>query len=443
MYGAILGDIIGSPYEWRNIKRKNFPLFSKYPRFTDDTVMTLAVAAGFMEIFDDPAYHIEDGDQVTDDNKAIVEEAIIRNMKTIGLLYPDAGYGARFYEWLSYGSGPYNSWGNGSAMRTSSAAWICTSLTKAREMARLQAAVTHNHPEGIKGAEALTSAIFIARAGGTKDDIREYVTREFGYDLGRTCDSIRPKYRFDVSCQGSVPEAIIAFLESTDFEDAVRTAISLGGDSDTIGAMTGSIAEAYYGVPHELKETCESILPLNLRKILTDFAKDYLPDDLPPFEGKAAEKSDYKVTDMPEEHEIFIMHRHFNNNQMAVLRHGHIPHEMEDKWFWYMDGDTLYAHRSWTGFCIYTVEFRPDDKHIVTVSRDKEQYNFSGIEQDAKRINGLLDWWSQDTYDYYNQWLSETAAMLAQAGSSRSKAGSGNIVFKNLSPGARPRGKRL
>ena len=416
MYGAILGDIIGSPYEWHNKKSKDFPLLSKFSRFTDDTAMTLAVAAGFMSVFNDPDNQIENGDDVNDDNKALVEESIIRSMKTLGLRYPNAGYGGRFRDWLENGSEPYNSWGNGSAMRVSPVAWICSSIDKARELARLQAAVTHNHPEGIKGAEALASAIFIARAGGTKDDIRAYVTDEFGYDLARSCDSIRPGYRFDVSCQGSVPEAIIAFLDSMDFEDAIRNAISLGGDSDTIGAMAGSIAEAFYGVPDELKKKCENILPSDLREILKDFARDYLPADLPPLNGKVAEKDDWKTTEMPKEQERFILPRHFNDLQMEALRRGHIPEEMEDKWFWYMEGDTLFAHRSWTGFCIYRIDFKPDDRHLVTVSRDEEQYSCTSIEEDARKINNLLNWWSQSTYDYYNEWLAETVDMLEKSG---------------------------
>ena len=416
MYGAILGDIIGSPYERHNIKSKDFPLFSKRSRFTDDTVMTLAVASGLMSVFNDSDNPIENGDDINDGNKAIVEESIIRSMKTLGLRYPNAGYGGRFRDWLENGTEPYNSWGNGSAMRVSPVAWICSSIDKVRELAGLQAAVTHNHPEGIKGAEALASAIFIARAGGTKDDIREYITDEFGYDLARTCDSIRPDYKFDVSCQGSVPEAIIAFLDSRDFEDAVRNAISLGGDSDTIGAMAGSIAEAFYGVPSGLKKSCEDILPPDLREILSDFARDYLPDDLPPLNGKIAEKDDWTTTEMPEEHERFILHRHFNDLQMEALRRGHIPEEMEDKWFWYMEGNTLYAHRSWTGFCIYRIDFRPDDDHLVTVSRDKEQYSWTNLEEDARKLSNLLNWWTQSTYDYYNEWLAETVDMLEKSG---------------------------
>jgi hypothetical protein len=236
--------------------------------------MTLAVADGFMSAFNDPENYIEDGDFVNDDNKGIVEESVIRSMKSLGLRYFDAGYGGSFRAWLVSGNGPYNSWGNGSAMRVSSTAWICSSIDQVRELARLQAAVTHDHPEGIKGAEALASAIFIARVGGTKELIKKYVTEEFGYDLDRTCDSIRPGYRFDVSCQGSVPEAIRAFLDGSDFEGVIRTAVSLGGDTDTIGAMAGSIAEAFYGVPDHLKDECEKRLPDDMADILLMFHCD-------------------------------------------------------------------------------------------------------------------------------------------------------------------------
>lgn len=280
MYGAILGDIIGSPYEWHNIKQKDFPLFRRRSRFTDDTVMSLAVADGFMTALEGIEEDKEMADlggsvNLSDADLDAISEAIVRSMKHFGKKYPNAGYGGRFSMWIAVGTEPYNSWGNGSAMRTSSAAWIFSDIETVRKMAALQAAVTHNHPEGIKGAEALSSAIYLARTGGSKDEIRQYVTEEFGYDLSRTCDEIRPTYEFDVSCQGSVPEAIIAFLEGEGFEDVVRTAVSLGGDSDTIGAMAGSIAEAFYGVPDELKQKCEEFLPEDLRTVLIKFAEKY------------------------------------------------------------------------------------------------------------------------------------------------------------------------
>ena len=244
MIGAIAGDIIGSPYEWNNVKSKDFKMFSHRAGFTDDTVMTIAVAEALIKAREAGCL----------DDEAAVKEMLVDAMQKWGNKYPNAGYGGRFYSWLAFGERePYNSWGNGSAMRVSPAGWIGNDMEEVRKLARWSAEVTHNHPEGVKGAEAVASAIYLSRTGGTKEDIKAYVESEFGYDLDRTCDGIRPDYEFDVSCQGSVPESIIAFLEGEDFEDVIRNAISLGGDSDTIGAMAGSIAEAFYGVPDEIQ----------------------------------------------------------------------------------------------------------------------------------------------------------------------------------------------
>lgn len=241
MIGAIVGAIAGSVYEWNNIKTKEFPLFSPECFFTDDTVMTLAIADGLMN--------------------GGSREAFIKAMKKYGRLYPYAGYGSRFGNWiLTDDTSPYNSWGNGSAMRVSPVAWAFNTLSEVEEYAEICAAVTHNHPEGIKGARATAAAIFLARTGATREEIREYIEKQYGYDLSRTLDEIRPNYRFDESCQGTVPEAIIAFLESVSFEDAIRNAISLGGDSDTLAAITGSIAEAAYGIPKDIKDKAMSIL---------------------------------------------------------------------------------------------------------------------------------------------------------------------------------------
>ena len=260
MFGAILGDIVGSPYEFdcNNIKTKNFPLFSGRSVFTDDSVMTLAVAKGFM-----------DAPPGADDDT--IRQSIARAMHELGQRYPDAGYGARFDAWLSFeGSGPYNSFGNGSAMRVSSAAWLYHDLASVRHAAKLSAEVTHNHPEGIKGAEATAAAIFLARTGHGKGEIRDCIEGTFGYDLSRTCDEIRPHYRHVESCQETVPEAITAFLEGESFEDVLRTAVSLGGDSDTLAAITGSIAEAFYGVPEELRHECRQRLTPELAEILCE-----------------------------------------------------------------------------------------------------------------------------------------------------------------------------
>lgn len=260
MYGAILGDMIGSPYEFNmGNKSKDFPLFAERSTFTDDTVMTVAVAETFL-----------DNDLLSDE--AVVRQRLIESMHKYGKMYPDAGYGGRFAMWLFIeGDEPYNSWGNGSAMRVSSVAWLFDDLEMVRRMARLSAAVTHNHPEGIKGAEATAVAIFLARTGSSKAEIKTYIEQNFGYDLSRTCDEIRPRYYHVESCQETVPEAITAFLEGESFEDVIRTAVSLGGDCDTLTCIAGSIAEGFYGVPEDLKQECRNRLAEELRVVLDRF----------------------------------------------------------------------------------------------------------------------------------------------------------------------------
>ena len=280
MYGAILGDIIGSIYEQNSIKTKDFELFGMNNEFTDDTVMTIAVAEGYMFFLRDnyPDYYegrpgLEKPFVLDEDMIPVLKNSIIRSMLFYGRKYPYVGYGRNFRRWLKYKPEPYSSWGNGSAMRTSSAAWIFDDIETVRQMAAIQSEVSHNHPAGIIGAEAIASAVFLARTGSSKDEIREYISKEFRYDLNRSVDQIRPGYNFDISCQGSVPEAIISFLDGEDFEDTVRNAISLGGDADTLGAMAGSIAEAYFGVPDELKAKCEQFLPKIMLGTLHTFSK--------------------------------------------------------------------------------------------------------------------------------------------------------------------------
>ncbi|MCJ7518675.1 MAG: ADP-ribosylglycohydrolase family protein [Anaerolineaceae bacterium] len=250
MIGAIAGDIIGSVYEFANFKEYDFPLFSKESFFTDDTVLTVAVADALIHKLD-----------------------IAKTLKAYALKYPNRGYGNTFYEWIhSTSLTPYNSWGNGSAMRTSSIGFFFNNETDVLKAAREFAEVTHNHPEGIKGAQATAYAIYLARQGCSKEEIKNDITQWFHYDLSRTLDEIRPDYVFDVSCQGSVPPAIIAFLESENFEDAVRKAVSLGGDADTLGCIAGSIAEAYYGqVPEEIAVETMKRLPEEFRKIIDKF----------------------------------------------------------------------------------------------------------------------------------------------------------------------------
>ena len=295
MLGAVIGDIIGSVYEWHNIKTKAFPLFRRGCRFTDDTVMTCAAAEAVMN-----------GGRRDD---------FIDAMKKYGRMYPDAGYGGRFRDWLFGDSRePYNSFGNGSAMRVSPCAWVgdCGFTARTglipddvRTLARRSAEVTHSHPEGVRGALAAADAVFLCRyyfggrgvgeqpVGGDpaegKRRIREHIEKEYGYDLSRTLDEIRPAYRFDVSCQGTVPQAVTAFLESTDFEDAIRNAVSLGGDSDTLAAITGSMAEAAYGIPDRIREAAWARLDEPLRDVVRRW-EAFLP-------GAAKKETENEETD--------------------------------------------------------------------------------------------------------------------------------------------------
>ena len=261
MIGAILGDMVGAPYEFdRSPKTKEFPLFSRGSEFTDDSVMTVAVAEALLDTLGG-----------TDDE---IRAALVSSMRRWGRRYPHAGYGGRFRHWLAAKDPqPYGSFGNGSAMRVSAAGWLFDSLEETRRIARLTAGVTHNHPEGIKGAEATASAIYLARTGAGKEEIRDYITGAFGYDLSRTCDEIRPGYHHVETCQETVPEAITAFLEGTDFEDVIRTAVSLGGDCDTLTCIAGSMAEVFYGIPEEMAAECLKRLPKDMLIVLDRFVK--------------------------------------------------------------------------------------------------------------------------------------------------------------------------
>ena len=248
--GAVAGDIIGSVYEFRPFKKTEFPLFCESSEYTDDTVMTIANA-----------------------DWLLTGDSLLGVMQDYGNRYPAAGYGGMFYSWLkARDPQPYNSWGNGSAMRVSPVGWAFDTLEETLEAAKQSAEVTHNHYEGIKGAQATAACIFLARTGKSKQEIREYIEDYFGYDLSRTCDEIRPIYQFDGSCQGTVPESIIAFLESTDYESAIRLTVSLGGDADTMGAITGGIAEAFYGgVPEHIKTEVLKRLPNEFIDVLQGF----------------------------------------------------------------------------------------------------------------------------------------------------------------------------
>lgn len=270
MYGAILGDIIGSPFEFdRGDKTKDFKLFSRRSHFTDDSVMTLAVCEALLKVGQDATVKE-------------IEDAVITSMQSWGRRYPHEGYGGYFRRWLTARHPePYNSFGNGSAMRVSAAGWLYDSLEKTRVVAKATANITHNHPEGIKGAEATASAIFMARNGSSKEEIKKYIENEFHYDLNRTLDEIRPSFHMDETCQKTVPEAIIAFLEARDFEDAIRNAVSLGGDTDTLGAITGSIAEAYFGISEILISECRNRINKDMRDVVDTFYSLVRKDDSP------------------------------------------------------------------------------------------------------------------------------------------------------------------
>ena len=259
MLGAIIGDIAGSRFEWENHKSKEFVLMVWPCRTTDDSNMTLAVAKAILESGGD-------ADRLP--------EYAVTCMREIGRAYP-YGYGGRFWRWLqSDEPRPYGSWGNGAAMRVSPCAWAAGSLEEALRLSDAVTGVTHNHPEGLKGARAVTSAIWLARQGADMGEIRGHI-RDNYYPLDFTLDEIRPRYEFDVSCQGSVPQAIEAFLESDSFEDAVRGAVSIGGDSDTIAAMAGGIAEAYYGIPENIRKNALTFLDERRQGILDAFEEKY------------------------------------------------------------------------------------------------------------------------------------------------------------------------
>lgn len=255
IYGAAAGDIAGSRFEFNNIKTKKFMLFHPDCRFTDDTVMTFAVAVACKN-------YKQDRDE------DLFRENLIDCMHFYGKRYPRAGYGGRFARWLAQEQRtPYNSWGNGSAMRVSPVAYCCDSLEETLRIAAISASVTHDHPDGIAGAQITAASVYLALHGKSKDEIRRY-TEETYAPLNFTLDEIRPTYSFDVSCRGTVPQAIKCFLESRDVEDAIRNAVSIGGDCDTSACIAGSIAEAFYGVNHKIKKGVLSHLDKELAELL-------------------------------------------------------------------------------------------------------------------------------------------------------------------------------
>lgn len=255
MIGAIIGDIVGSRFEFNNYRKKDFKFFTSDCFFTDDSIMSLAIAKAFMECRKD--YND-------------LQEKAIYYMQTIGRNYPNCGYGLKFFDWIFNNPKPYNSFGNGAAMRISAVGYVAKNIEEVKKLSYLVTSVSHNHEQGLKGAQATAMAIYLAIHGKTKEEIREYIIKNY-YNINFTIDEIRDSYEFDETCQNSVPQALQAFFESTNFEDAIRIAISLGGDSDTIAAICGSVAEAYYGIPEEIKKEAKKFLDKPLLKILEDF----------------------------------------------------------------------------------------------------------------------------------------------------------------------------
>ena len=293
MLGAIIGDIVGSIYEFQNTKSTEFELFTPWSSFTDDSVMTLAVAKWLVE---DEAHTIH---------------YLIYCMQELGNRYPNAGYGGNFVSWLSEDEPqPYNSWGNGAGMRVSPVGLYAKTLDETLALSAITASVSHNHPEGVKGAQAIAASVFLCKEGKSKQEIKEYVEKTFGYNLNRRIADIRPKYEFDVSCQGSVPEAIIAFLEGKSFEEVIRLAISLGGDSDTIGAMAGAIAACCYEIPQFISDKCNAILTEDLREIENLF-NDFISK-------REKEKSWEKIC-WQEEYERSLKEKNFYNRVFVPI----------------------------------------------------------------------------------------------------------------------------
>ncbi len=290
MIGAIIGDVVGSRFERSNYKGRDFDLFSENCRVTDDSIMTFAVAEALLRsngFFSDAGI------------------CAILSMQEWGCYYPDAGYGRRFSAWLrDMNPQPYGSWGNGAAMRVSPCAYVADNVDEVKRISRMVTGVTHNHAEGMKGAEAVAVAVFMARTGCSKEEIRETVLRDY-YSIDFTLDEIRETYAFDVSCQGSVPQALQAFFEASDFESAIRNAVSIGGDSDTIAAITGSIAAPYFGVPAEIREKTMGYLDIRQKKLLAAFDKRFMSPKLTVADSTAPRYTPDCITRL-EPDEIFV-----------------------------------------------------------------------------------------------------------------------------------------
>ena len=259
MYGAIIGDVAGSRFEFdRGGKTKKFQLFTNSCHFTDDTVMTVAVADGLMSA-------------LASNEISVIKQKLCESMTLFGYMHPNAGYGAKFIYWLFDKQVPYNSFGNGSAMRVSSVGWLYDSLEETRKIARATSEISHNHPEGIKGADCTASVIYLGRTGATKEEIREFVEKEFDYDLSESLDELRQRHEHVETCMDSMPKALVSFFEGNNYEEVIRNAISLGGDTDTLGAIAGGMAEGMYEIPTDMIRDCKTFLTRDLEEVADEF----------------------------------------------------------------------------------------------------------------------------------------------------------------------------
>ena len=341
MLGAIIGDIVGSRFEWHNHKSKDFKLFNSNCRFTDDTVMTIAIAKALLESKSD---------------YSDLSEKTISNMQELGRKYPNVGYGGSFNCWLRAKKPmPYNSWGNGAVMRISPVGFAARFMNEAKQLALKVTEVTHNHPEGLKGAEAIAVAIYMARIGKSKDEIKQYMEDNY-YKAQTTVEELQKTYKFDVSTQGSVPPALECFYESTSFEDCIRNAISIGGDSDTIGAIVGGLAEAYYGIPEDIKNNAFEYLPDEFIKVIEEF-EEYQKKHkfVRVMDGTKSNEGgfDYKID------EINIS-SDWNPNETDREKVGGFNFSTEDKILrWLHRGDTIYD------------VIIPEDAEVVELDEEK------------------------------------------------------------------------
>ena len=315
MIGALIGDIVGSRFEFNNYRHKSFAFFADSCRFTDDSVMSLALCDSLLAC----------GGDYSD-----LSARAVQSMQEVGRCYPFCGYGGRFRSWMfSVDPQPYNSWGNGSAMRVSGAGWLYDTLARTREVAKATAEVTHNHPEGIKGAECTAAVMFLARTGVSKENIKEYVVNEFGYDVSKTVDELRPLHHHEESCMDALPKALVSFFEGESYEDVVRNAVSLGGDTDTIAAIAGAMADAMYGVPAGILAKGGRYLESDMLEVCNAF-HDFIKGETEPDRYKNNIYIKLAAETFAEDRSEQNLFRLFNVLTGRMLEDGEVPMAMVD-----------------------------------------------------------------------------------------------------------------